>query len=143
VPEKTKDFPSHIVDAEVAPRVGGATSYAFKDEAAYYADLRASRFAITTKRGGWDCMRHYEVAASGCVICFRQLHTKPPTCAPHGLDASNTIDYADVDDLMAKIAALTPERERELQQAALAWAHDNTTRAVARRFLQTLGYSVS
>lgn len=142
VPDKTKDFPRHIVDAEVAPRVGGATSYGFGDEAAYYADLRASRFGVTTKRGGWDCMRHYEVASSGCVICFRQLHAKPSTCAPHGLDASNTIDYENADDLMAKIAALTPERERELQEAALAWARDNTTRAVARRFLATLGYSV-
>jgi hypothetical protein len=140
VPAKTKDFPLHIVDPEVAPRVGGSTSYGFEDEDAYYADLRASRFAITTKRGGWDCMRHYEVAASGCVICFKQLHTKPSTCAPHGLDPTNTLDYEDADDLLRKIQALTPERERELQEAALAWARDNTTRAVARRFLEALGY---
>jgi hypothetical protein len=140
---KTKDFPEHVVDAEVAERVGAASSYAFADEAAYYADLRRSRFGITTKRGGWDCMRHYEVAASGCVVCFRQLPSKPPTCAPHGLDASNALTYDDADDLMAKLEALTPADERELQERALTWARDNTTRAVAGRFLRALGYSSS
>ncbi len=142
LPCKSKDFPSHVVDAEVAARVGAATSYAFADEAAYYADLRATRFGITTKRGGWDCMRHYEVAASGCVMCFRQLGAKPRTCAPHGLDSSNALEYEDADDLLARVEALTPDSERELQEAALLWARDNTTRAVATRFLRALGYSV-
>jgi hypothetical protein len=142
VPPKTKDFPVHVVDVEVAERVGAATSYAFADEDAYYADLRATRFGITTKRGGWDCMRHYEVAASGCVLCFRDLSAKPASCAPHGLDASNTLEYADADALLARIESLSAADERELQEAALAWARDNTTRAVASRFLRALGYSV-
>jgi hypothetical protein len=141
VPSKTKDFPAHVVDAEVAERVGAASSYAFADEAAYYSDLRASRFGITTKRGGWDCMRHYELAASGCVLCFRQLHAKPASCAPHGLGPANALDYEDADDLVRKLEALSPAEERELQQAALAWARDNTTRAVATRFLRSLGHS--
>jgi hypothetical protein len=143
VPSKTKAFPAHVVDAEVADRVGAATSYAFADESSYYEDLRASRFGITTKRGGWDCMRHYEIAASGCVVCFRGLGSKPDTCAPHGLDRSNALDYADADGLLAAIEALTPAEERELQHAALSWARHNTTREVARRFLGTLGYRLS
>ena len=142
VPEKTKEFPAHVVDVEVAARVGAASSYAFADEDAYYADLRAARFGITTKRGGWDCMRHYEVAASGCVVCFRQLSAKPASCAPHGLGPSNTLEYSDAEDLLARVGALTPEAERELQEAALAWARKNTTRAVATRFLRELGYSL-
>jgi hypothetical protein len=129
-----------VVDEQVAERVGASTSYAFADEAAYYADLRASRFGVTTKRGGWDCMRHYELAASGCVLCFRQLHAKPPSCAPHGLGPANALDYEDTDDLMAKLDALSPAAERELQEAALTWARENTTRAVATRFLRALGY---
>ena len=36
-----------------------------------------SRFGVTTKKSGWDCMRHYELAASGCVPCFRDLEEKP------------------------------------------------------------------
>jgi len=141
LPSKTKDFPAHVVDEQLAERVGAATAYAFEDEAAYYTDLRASRFGVTTKRGGWDCMRHYELAASGCVICFRELHAKPPTCAPHGLGPANALDYEDADDLMAKLEALGAGEERELQEGALRWARDNTTRAVATRFLRSLGYS--
>jgi hypothetical protein len=143
VPRKTKDFPAHVVDAEVAQRVGAATSYAFADEDAYYADLRATRFGITTKRGGWDCMRHYELAASGCVLCFRNLSAKPASCAPHGLNASNTLEYANAGELLTRIDSLSAADERELQEAALAWARDNTTRAVASRFLRALGYSVA
>jgi hypothetical protein len=41
---------------------------------------------------------------------------------------------------MAQITALSPERERELQEAALAWARENTTRALATRFLAQLGF---
>jgi hypothetical protein len=141
-PEKTKDFPEHVVDEEVAARTGKATKYAFADEAAYYADLRASRFGITTKRGGWDCMRHYEVAASGMVMCFRQLDLKPATCAPHGLHRGNCLVYEDADDLFAQIDALSEERYAELQAASLQWARENTTRALAERFLRSLGYDV-
>jgi hypothetical protein len=140
IPTKTKAFPEHVVDPEVADRVGASSSYAFADEAAYYADLRAARFGVTTKRGGWDCMRHYEIASSGCVVCFRQLSSKPASCAPHGLDGSNTLEYDHAEELTAKLDALAPADERELQQAALAWARENTTRAVAGRLLRALGY---
>jgi hypothetical protein len=142
VPAKTKDFPEHIVDPEVAARIGHATSYAFADEAAYYEDLRASRFGITTKRGGWDCMRHYELAASGCVICFRRLDEKPLSCAPHGLDRTNCVVFDDADDLFAQLQSLDEERVRDLQSRSLAWARANSTRALATRFLRSLGFSV-
>jgi hypothetical protein len=88
-------------------------------------------------------MRHYELAASGCVLCFRRLGAKPASCAPHGLDSTNAIDYDDAGDLLGRLGSLSSADERELQQAALAWARDNTTRAVAARFLAALGYSVS
>ena len=142
VPAKTKDFPEHVVDPEVAAQVGSRKSYAFSDEAAYYADLRAARFGITTKREGWDCMRHYELAASGCVLCFRDLDWKPTSCAPHGLNGSNALVYRDARDLLGKIEALSSSEERELQNAALEWAREHTTRAVATRFLHALGYAI-
>jgi hypothetical protein len=141
VPTKTKDFPEHIVDGEVASRIGHSTSYAFADEAAYYEDLRASRFGITTKRGGWDCMRHYELAASGCVLCFRALDEKPASCAPHGLDRTNCVVYRDADDLFAQLQSLDEERVRDLQKRSLAWARASSTRSLAKRFLGALGFS--
>jgi hypothetical protein len=135
---RTQDFPHHIVDAEVAARLGRQTKYAFSDEAAYHADLAASRFGITTKRAGWDCLRHYEIAARGAIPCVRALSSKPSTCAPHGLDASNCIEYTSYDDLVRRIAALSPERERALREGAYAWARRNTTVEAAKRFLDVV-----
>jgi hypothetical protein len=140
LPVKTKDFPSHIVDPEVAERLGrSTTSYSFDREEAYYGDLRESRFGITTKRAGWDCMRHYEIAANGTVPCFRDLDRKAPECAPHGLSDENCVSYRDYDDLMRKLDAIDDERYAELQAGALAWARANSTIRRAEQFLGTLG----
>ena len=137
---KTQPFPRHIVDPDVAQRVGGSSGYAFATEAAYRADLRSSRFGITTKRAGWDCLRHYELAASGTVLCFRDLKRKPATCAPFGLiHGVNCLNYESVHDLLLQIEALTPEREESLQQQALEWARSKTTNTLANEVLQTAG----
>lgn len=140
VPEKTQRFPAHIVDEEVSARIGAQTSYAFETEADYYADLRKSRFGITTKRAGWDCMRHYELAANATIPCFRDLSKKAESCAPHGLvDGVNCIEYRDADDLFAKLDALPPDQETRLAEGALAWAQANTTRLRAEELLAACG----
>jgi hypothetical protein len=128
-----------VVDSEVAQRLGAQTAYAFEDAAAYHADLRASRFGVTTKKAGWDALRHYEIAAAGAVPCFRDLDRKPPRCAPHGLDRSNCVIYRDAADLIAQTRALDEASYAALQAGALAWARASTTEARARAFLETCG----
>lgn len=136
LPLKTKDFPTHIVDPEVAASVpGSATSYAFTSESAYYDDLRSARFGITTKRSGWDCLRHYEIAANGAVPCFRNLDSKPATAAPHGLHEGNSIHYSSAVDLMEKIRALSTSDYDRLQTGTLEWARAQTTVARAEELL--------
>jgi hypothetical protein len=142
VPQKSKDLPLHIVDEEVAARVGAQTSYAFADEQAYYADLRASRFGVTTKREGWDALRHYEIAAAGAVPCFRDLDRKPSTCAPFGLGPDNSISYSDSRDLLERIERIDATEYARLAAGALAWAQRNTTVARARELLSACGVSV-
>ncbi len=145
--EKIVDGPSaksallatHVVDTEVAARAGHPTAKTFVDEAAYYADLQAARFGVTTKREGWDSMRHYELAANGCVPCFRDLAAKPPTCAPHGLHAGNCVPYVDADDLFAKLDRIDDAAYERLRAGALAWAHENSTRRRAEQFLSAVG----
>ena len=138
-PTKTKDFPLHIVDSEIAGKVRSAQSgYAFSAESEYYADLQCSRFGITTKRSGWDCMRHYEIVANGAVLCFRGLDEKERTCAPHGLNADNCVAYTDACDLMRKIDRLSPPRYEELQEQGIAWARRNTTTMRAKEFLSAV-----
>jgi hypothetical protein len=138
-PPKTKDWPEHVVDPEVAERVGARATYAFAEAAGYHADLRASRFGVTTRKAGWDALRHYEIAAAGAVPCFRDLDRKPPRCAPHGLDGTNCVIYRDADDLLAQVEALDDAAYTRLQQGALAWARASSTEARARAFLEACG----
>jgi hypothetical protein len=138
-PPKRRLLASHVVDPEVASRLGVGTAYAFSDEAAYYADLQASRFGVTVKRAGWDCLRHYELAANGCVPCFRDLDGKPPRCAPHGLDDTNCVCYHDFDELIRRVEAIDDAHYASLREGALAWARANTTVRRAEQFLSACG----
>lgn len=67
--EKDKDF------AACVP--GRHSTYVFEHEADYYADYQRSLFGLTTRKGGWDCMRHYEILANGCVPYFSGLEGCP------------------------------------------------------------------
>ena len=52
--------------------------YFFEYEEDYYADYQRSFFAITRKKAGWDCMRHYEILANGCIPYFLDLELSGP-----------------------------------------------------------------
>jgi hypothetical protein len=138
-PAKTKDWPAHVVDHDVAARVGAQSAYAFDDAGAYHADLQASRFGVTTRKAGWDALRHYEIAAAGAVPCFRDLDRKPPRCAPHDLGQSNCLTYRDAEDLLEQVGALDEAAYTALQEGALAWARASTTAVRARQFLGACG----
>ena len=140
--DKLKNFQAHIVDQEVARNIEnsfhsaiGTNQYTFLSEDKYYEDLKRSRFGITTRRAGWDCLRHYELAANGCVLCFRDLDSKPESFAPHGLDPSNSISYHSFDELKAKLDTLTEENYLLLQQKTYEWILENTTIARAKEFI--------
>ena len=135
---KKKRLATHCVDPEVAAAFGLHTSYAFASEEAYYDDLAISRFAVTTKRGGWDCLRHYEIAAAGSLPCIRQLETKPDACAPHGLHSGlNCVSYQSLPDLQQQLDALdaNPLVYQSLLQASGDWIRQYTTKAAAQRLL--------
>jgi hypothetical protein len=135
-PEKSQTFATHIVDDDVARHVEGArSSYAFTGEEEYYGDLQRSRFAITTRRAGWDCLRHYEIAANGTVPCFKDLDAKPDTCAPHGLNHANCVIYSSYEDLRSQIDRMTDSEYDSLQRGALEWARNNSTVERAKQLL--------
>ena len=133
---KTQEFATHCVDPEVGAALGLPGHHAFASEAAYYADLARSRFAITTRRGGWDCLRHYEIAAAGAVPCFRNLEAKPATCAPHGLRSGlNCLSYRDWSDLQKQVVEISTAAYERLVEGAQAWVRGHTTAAAAARLL--------
>jgi hypothetical protein len=137
LPEKKKLFARHIVDEEIAGKVEGTmTQPLFDNETDYYRDLQISKFGITTKRGGWDCLRHYEIAANGTVICFKKLQDKPSQCAPHDLVIGvNCLSYQNYDDLMHQINALSENDYQRLQENSLNWIKTKSCSYLAKKTL--------
>ena len=92
-------------------------SYLFEKEEDYYQDLARSRYAITMKKMGWECQRHYEIAANHTVPCFYRLSRKPRRCAPHGLvDGENVLAFDSAGELQEKIEEV--RRNGEYAQAS-------------------------
>ena len=51
--------------------------YAFSSEAEYYEEYQSSIYAITHKKTGWDCKRHYEIMANHCIPLFEGIADCP------------------------------------------------------------------
>jgi hypothetical protein len=56
---------------------GDNSTYIYNTEQDYYNEYKKSYFAITKKKGGWDCMRHYEILANGCIPYFINIEQCP------------------------------------------------------------------
>ena len=69
IPKKTKLLSSLIP--------GDLKTYIYHTEKEYYAEYQKSCFAMTTKKAGWDCMRHYEIIANGCLPYFPDIDMCP------------------------------------------------------------------
>lgn len=53
------------------------STYIYKDEKSYYHGYQEALFGVTTKKGGWDALRHYEILANGCVPDFHNIENCP------------------------------------------------------------------
>jgi len=51
-------------------------SYIF-NENEYFEQYARSIFGVTTKKGGWDCMRHYEILNANTLPYFPNIEEKP------------------------------------------------------------------
>lgn len=56
---------------------GNLKTYTFYNENDYYLDYSKSYYGITCKKGGWDCMRHYEILGSYSIPCFYNIEDCP------------------------------------------------------------------
>jgi len=75
VPEKSQAFGTVIPSFMEQPSF---STYIFDNEKDYLKDYGKSFFGLTWKKGGWDCLRHYEIMAAGCVPYFVDLQRCPP-----------------------------------------------------------------
>lgn len=67
----------HIIISDLIP--GDRMTYRFShDEEKEYNEMyQESRFAYTCRKGGWDCLRHYEILANGCIPIFKEISNCP------------------------------------------------------------------
>ena len=56
---------------------GNLNTYIYNTEEEYYNEYKKSLFALTTKKAGWDCMRHYEIICNGCIPYFPDIKGCP------------------------------------------------------------------
>lgn len=82
---------------------GGFKHHKFDDEELYYNDLSRSWFGLTCKRGGWDCLRHYEIIAAGALLLFKDYNKKPELCSPRNLPCYSYSSKEELDQLMQKL----------------------------------------
>ena len=62
----------------LAPLIPGRlTTYIYDNEKTYYNMYSNSIFAITNKKLGWDCLRHYEILMNGCIPLFLNIENCP------------------------------------------------------------------
>jgi hypothetical protein len=66
----------HIL-ADLVPGLPETYRFGAGEERHYYDMYRDSYFALTWRRGGWDCLRHYEILAAGCIPFFVDLDECP------------------------------------------------------------------
>ena len=108
-------------------------TYIYDSEQAYYDGYSESRFAVTVKKAGWDCMRHYEIMACNCIPWFRNLDWCPPRIMEN-LPKRELIAVAKLLESGIKIPDSLWEEVNEHCQAALR--NRLTTTALAKYVLE-------
>lgn len=108
------------------------STYQFTDEQEYYDNYYNSDFGITMQKAGWDCMRHYEIMANGCIPLFFNFENR----FPHTL---TTLDP----DLMNKCWATAQfgndDNIIEMKEEVLEFTKNNlTTKHLAQYVLETI-----
>ena len=62
----------------LAPLIPGKKkTYIYENENDYYNMYSESIFALTYKKAGWDCLRHYEILMNGCLPLFLHFEKCP------------------------------------------------------------------
>lgn len=114
-------------------------SYIFTTEDIYYSQYSRSYFGVTMKKGGWDCMRHYEILAAGALPHFLSFENKPKTIMqdyPHSLQlATNELSARIL--LSAKPLSYWQEEYKKISHSFREWLESSgTTIEYSRLFIR-------
>jgi len=111
---------------------GRPETYIFKTEQSYYEDYQKSYFGTTFKKGGWDCLRHYEIIGNRCIPYFIGLE-----------DCPNNILFNWPKKLLLKTneyakSCIVPQEYNELLEELYSYAKQNmTTSALVNYVIET------
>jgi len=112
---------------------GDPKTYIYNSEKEYYEGYAKSVFGTTKQKAGWDCMRHYEILANGCIPWFEDLAACPPQTMTH-------FPKQLVLDAMASVNELTLDHVRIISNNLLDYTRNHlTTKAMASYVLKTSG----
>lgn len=135
IPFKDKDFASLIP--------GDQRTYIYNSESEFYQDYQRSYFALTKEKGGWDCLRHYEILACGCIPYFLNLENCPPkimTLLPKKL-ILEAMHLPGVSNGSIDFTLFDKTRYFEILNELLQYTREHlTAKAVAQSILDTVEY---
>lgn len=79
IPEEkiVKELPRNKIRMMSKMIPGKLETYIYNTEEEYYKQYQESFFALTMKKNGWDCLRHYEIIANGCLPVFKDIEQCP------------------------------------------------------------------
>lgn len=135
-----KTAPYHSV-FRPATDLGTRFHHIFTNEQDYFEDMSKSWFGLTSKKGGWDSLRHYEIMASGALLLFRDYDSKPELCSPQNLPC---FSYSTPDELNALFLRLLPNGKPTDEYFDMLFKQREwllkygTTEARALKIIQTL-----
>lgn len=107
--------------------------YIYNNQEEYYDDYNKSRFGITCKKGGWDCLRHYEIMAQGCIPKFLDLADCPKNSM---VNFPKDICLNVLKDLETESCDVV--YDRHIDNLMSHFVNHNTTLALAKYVINTL-----
>ena len=136
-----KTAPHHAAFKEFKDLGDARAHHVFTVEADYYDDLQKSWFGLTCKKGGWDCLRHYEIIAAGALLLFRDYNKKPNLCSPRELPCHSYASKEELAELISRLVVNNKPTNEYLDMlfSQRQWLYSTgTTEARALSVLRTL-----
>jgi len=123
------------------PELGTRNHHVFTEEEPYYKDMQESWFGVTCKKGGWDCLRHYEIIASGALLLFKDYDKKPQLCSPQNLPCYSYSSKEELDHIMNRLVINNNPTDEyvDMLNQQRQWLFKNaTTTARAKYIVDTI-----
>jgi len=133
IPTNKLNFGNNKVRDIAICKPGDKSTYIYKTEEDYYGGYNESFFGITTKKAGWDCLRHYEIMGNSCIPLFTDISMCPEL---------TMVDFPKqlcIDALaLLKTKTYKEVHEELIQQFETHVINNNTTLKIAEKFINLL-----